>query len=61
VDVERPCRSTTYFEKIGPVVQVRLEPVIFDRRMTRQYQERCDVVDVIGVAGRRVAGEAERS
>jgi hypothetical protein len=38
-----------------------LEPVIFDRRMTRQYQERCDVVDVIGVAGRRVAGEAERS
>jgi len=37
------------------------EVLIFDRRMTPQHQERCHVVDLIGVAGRRVAGEAERS
>jgi hypothetical protein len=38
LDVERPCGSAAYFEKIGERRSFVLGPVIFNRRVTRQHQ-----------------------
>jgi hypothetical protein len=37
VDVERPCRSTTDFEKTGERHGFVCEPLIFDRQMRPQH------------------------